>query len=142
MSATTVALSPTGPKSHRLPARVVALPGLAATVDHLAELRGLIRRAQDEERKLTAEILGFMESAGLKQLAGAEAVAIRDERTTMKVDVGLFVEATGRAGFDALTVSVTAARKHLGERDLAAISESTTAPALRVVPIGDGKAAA
>lgn len=124
----------------RTPARVVPLPSLA--VDHLAELRGLIRRAQEEERKLTAEILSVMASASLDRLEGTEAVAIRDERTTLKPDVGLFLEAAGAAGYDALSVSVTAARKHLGEDDLRAISEATTTPALRVLPRADRPAAA
>lgn len=143
MSTLIVALSPNGTKPRpAAKSRVVPLPSLAASVDHLAELRGLIRRAQDEERKITAEILGVMASAGLDRLEGTEAVAIRDERTTLKVDVGLFLEAAGTAGYDALTVSVTAARKHLGEDDLRAISEATTTPALRVLPRENSPAAA
>jgi hypothetical protein len=123
-----------GTKPHRAArSHVIPLPSLVAGVDHLAELRGLIRRAQDEARTLTAEILGFMESAGLAQLEGAEAVAVRETRTNLKVDVALFVETLGARAHDALTVSVTGARRLLGEEDLRAISETVTAPTLRVV---------
>src|SRR3989442_13523163 len=59
-------------------------------VDHLAELRSLIRRAQEQERQITAEVLHAMDAAGVERLEGERAVAIRDTRTTLRPDVGLF----------------------------------------------------
>jgi hypothetical protein len=120
----------------------VPLPSLTANVDHLAELRGLIRQAQDEERRITADVLSMMQAAGLDRLEGREAVAVRDSRTTLKPDPELFHTALGAPAFGAMTVSVTAARRLLGEDELAAISETTTTPVLRVEPLTNGKAVA
>lgn len=53
----------------------------------------------------------------------------------MIVDPQLFHEALGDRAFTAMHVSVTAARKLLGEDDLQAISEATTTPILRVDPL-------
>lgn len=122
----------------RPPARVVPL--LGPEVDHLAELRDLIRRAQAEERRLTAEILTALRAAGLRRLAGRQAVAVLEARTTLRPDPQLFHEALGPRAFGAMTVSVTAARTLLGEDDLAAISEATTSPVLRIEPRAEGGA--
>ena len=106
-----------------------------ADVDHLAELRGLIRRAQEQERQLTGEILHAMDAAGVSRLEGEQAVAIRDTRTTLRPDVGLFLEALGPRAHEALAVNITAARRLIGADDLAAISETATTPVLRVEPL-------
>ncbi len=118
------------------------LAPVRADVDHLAELRGLIRRAQDTERQLTAEVLHAMEGAGVERLEGEQAAAIRDTRTTLRPDVGLFLEALGARAHEALTVNLTAARRLIGADDLAAISETITTPVLRVEALTDGKAGA
>src|SRR5438105_11970486 len=129
MSTLTVPHSPNGTK----PALSLSLvPSLGATVDHLAELRELIRRARAAEREETAEVLAGLEAAGLTRLAGDQAVAIVGERISLTVDPALFLEAAGPAGYAAVTVSVTAARRLLGADDLAAISETATTPVLRV----------
>src|SRR2546426_9371774 len=47
----------------RLSARIIPLMG--QKVDDLAELRSLIRRAQEAERQLTAEITSYLETKGL-----------------------------------------------------------------------------
>ena len=132
MSTITVASSRNGTKPRPAP-RVVPL--LGSTIDHLAELRALIRRAQDEERAMTAEILRAMQAAGVSRLEGGEAAAILDQRVTLRPDPALFHETLGARAYAAMTVSVTAARQLMGADDLAAISETTTTPVLRVEPI-------
>jgi hypothetical protein len=133
MAIHTLPQSPNGTKPHGRPGRVIPL--LGPQVDHLLELRGLIRRAQEEERAMTAELLRALEAAGLTRLAGRQAVAVRDERVTLKPDPQRLLEAVGEPSWAALTVSVTAARRLLGEEDLAAISEKITTPVLRVEPL-------
>ncbi len=118
------------------------LASVRTDVDHLAELRGLIRRAQECERQLTAEVLHAMEGARVERLEGDQAVAIRDTRTTLRPDVGLFLEALGPRAHEALIVNLTAARRLIGADDLAAISETVTTPVLRVEALADGKAGA
>src|SRR2546422_518588 len=108
---------------------------LAAQVDHLAELRALIRKAQREERRLTGEVLQALQTASLSALAGHQAVAILETRMTLRPDPQLFVRAVGSEAWPALTVSITAARKLMGERELERISELVTAPVLRVEPL-------
>ena len=136
MSVPTVAPSRNGTKPHP---RVVPL--LGPKIDHLLELRGLIRRAQNEERTMTTEIVQAMAAAGVAWLQGHQGVAILEKRTTLEPDPGLFLEAVGARGYAALTVGVTAARKFMGADDLAAISEVTTNPVLRVEPLERGGAA-
>jgi hypothetical protein len=114
-------------------ARIVA--GLASQVDQLAELRDLIRRAQTAERQITQELLTAMEARGLRALPGHQAVAIRETRATLRVDPELFLLAAGDRAPQALTVSVTAARRLLGAVELEAISETLTTPVLRVEPL-------
>src|SRR5438094_4112154 len=116
------------------------VPLLGPRVDHLLELRGLIRRAQDEERQMTAEIVQAMAAAGVGRLQGHQAVALLDQRTTLTPDPARFLEATGTAGYAAVSVSVTAARRLLGTDELATISETTTAPVLRVEPLAPASA--
>lgn len=106
---------------------------LLTNVDHLLELRGLIKRAQEEERKLTREIVTTLQADGLRMFQGQRAVAILDEQTTLSVDPGLFLEAASARASVALRVSVTAARRILRHDELAAISETTTTAVLRVV---------
>jgi hypothetical protein len=103
-------------------------------VDHLFELRSLIRQSQEAERQMTAEILRAMQAAGLATLEGQQAVAILGERSTLKPDVQLFLEALGPRAYPALTVSVTAAREVMAAQDLAAISETIISPVVRVEP--------
>jgi len=134
MSTLTVAPSRNGTKP-QAPARVVPL--LGPTIDELYRLRGLMRQAQEEERRLTGEILRACNAAGVTRLEGTSAVAIVDSRTTLKPDVALFLEAVGRRGYKALSVSVTAARQLMGADDLAAISETVTSPVLRVESIAE-----
>jgi hypothetical protein len=109
-------------------------PQLAQEVDHLHELRALIRQSQEAERQMTAEILQAMQEAGLMQLSGAQAVAFAGERVSLKPDPQLFLETVGPRAYEALTVSTTAARHLMGADDLAAISESTMIPVLRLEP--------
>jgi hypothetical protein len=130
MSVTTVPLSPNGTKPHAVSLRV--LPALGRQIDDLAELRALIRKSQEAERQLTAAVLTGLEAAGLTQLAGDKAVAIVAERTTLAVDPELFHQALGSRAYTALSVRVEAARRLMAEDDLAAISETTTTPVLRV----------
>ena|SRR5216684_4224225 len=115
------------------------VPSLGAKVDHLAELRELIRRAQAAEREESAEVLAGLEAAGLTRLAGDRAVAVVGERISLTVDPELFLEAVGPAGYAAVTVSVTAARRLMGADDLAAISETTTTPVLRLEAREEGR---
>jgi hypothetical protein len=111
------------------------LASLRPDVDHLAELRSLIRRATEMERAITTAISNAMEAAGVNRLEGDQTVAIRDTRATLRPDVDLFIEALGPRAYDALIVNATAARQLLAGEDLAAISESATNHVLRVVPI-------
>jgi hypothetical protein len=109
-----------------------ALPAVAADVDHLLELRGLIKRAQAEERRVTSELVAHLTTRGLAAIQGTHAVAMVDVRTTLQIDPALFLEAAGARAPEALTVSVTAARRILGQADLEAIAETVTTPVLRV----------
>ncbi len=118
------------------------LAPVRADVDDLAELRGLIRQAQEYERQITGEVLRAMMASGVARLEGDQAVAIRDTRTTLRPDVGLFLEALGPRAHEALTVNLTGARRLIGADDLAAISETVTMPVLRVEARTDGKAGA
>ena len=115
------------------------LAPVRADVDHLLELRGLIRCATEQERAMTAAILHAMGAAGVDHLAGLAAVAIRDTRTSLNPDVGLFVEALGPRAYDALTVNVTPARRLMGADDLVAISETIVSSVLRVEPLEGGQ---
>lgn len=138
MAASTVALSPNGTKSpnghpRKGPARVVPL--LGQKIDDLLGLRALLRRAQDEERKLTGEVLGALQAVGADRVEGREAVAVIDARTTLKPDPTKLYAALGARAFEAMTVSVTAARRLMAEEALVAISETTTSPVLRVEAI-------
>ena len=108
---------------------------LAAQVDHLAELRALIRKAQREERRLTGEVLQALQTAGLSALAGHQAVAILESKTTLRPDPQLFVGAVGSEAWPALTVSITAARNLMGERERERISELVTVEVLRIEPV-------
>jgi len=56
----------------------------------------------------------------------------------VRADAALFLEAAGSRAPEALTVSVAAARRLLGEAELEAISETLTTPALRVEPLPGG----
>jgi hypothetical protein len=105
---------------------------LAQKIDDLAELRTLIRQATATERQLTGEILTELAARRVTRFEGSQAVAMLEHRTTLSVDPGLFLLATGKAGHAALAVSVTKARELLGEQDLVAISEKSTTPALRL----------
>lgn len=114
-------------------------PPLHSDVDHLAELRGLIRRAQECERQLTGEILEAMKGAGVDRVEGDQAVAIRETRTTLRPAIGLFPKALGPRSHGALTVNLTAGRRLMGADDLAAISETVVTPMLRIEAPIDGK---
>lgn len=65
-------------------------------------------------------------------------MAILGERTSLTVDPKRFHDAVGPAAWEAMAVSVTAARKLLGAEDLAAISETTPTPVLRVERLPGG----
>jgi len=123
---------PPGP----VPASVIplrrTLPAVCEDVNHLFELRGLIKRAQAEERRLAQSILAHCEARGLEAVVGTHALATVERRTTLRVDAGLFLEAVGPRAVEAVTVKLTVARTLLGEDLLAAISEATTTRALRV----------
>lgn len=129
MSTSTVPLSPNGTRAGA-PARVIPL--LGQKIDDLHELRALIRQSQEAERTLTAEILTSMQAAGVARLGGRQAVAVLGERTTLTVDPELFHHALGVRAFGALSVRVEAARRLMAADDLAAISETTITPVLRV----------
>lgn len=90
---------------------------------------------------MTADVIRAMAAAGFAKLEGTEAVAVLGERRDLKPDPARFLEAVGARGYAALVVSVTAARRLLGADDLAAISETTTSPVLRVEPLARGGAA-
>lgn len=134
----TILTLPTRPRfAQAAPPAARLLASLAPQVDHLAELRALIRRAQAAERQITQDLLTAMATHALRAVPGQEAVAILDSRTSLRVDPELFLLAAGARAPEALTVSVTAARHLLGEADLAAISETVTTPVLRVEPVAE-----
>ena len=101
----TVPHSPNGTKPSRHGA-ILPHPALAADVDDLHQLRGLIRQAQDQERALAAEVLTAMEVLGAERLEGQTAVAVLGERTSLTVDPELFHRALGSRAWAALTVRV------------------------------------
>ena len=136
MSALTVAPSRNGTKSHP---RVVPL--LGPKIDALLEMRRLLARARDEEKKMTAEIVQAMSAAGVARLQGHQAAAILEERTNLRPDPVSFLAATGAEGYAAVSVSITAARRLMGADQLAAISETIISPVLRVEPLQHGSAA-
>jgi len=105
---------------------------LAQKVDDLFELRALLRQSQAGERALTAEIIQELTSAGLEQYQGEQAVAIVGQRVTLAPDPQLFLEALGSRALEALSVNIMVARRLMGADDLAAISEATTSPVLRI----------
>lgn len=111
---------------------------LAAEVDQLFQLRGLIRQAEAEERRLTQEVVSALRANRVGSLRGSHAVAILAERTTLRVDPEFLHLALGRVAFSAMTVNVTAARQHLGEAELRAISEPATTAVLRTEAIERG----
>ena len=96
----------------------------------------------ETERALTRELVETMQAQGLTALQGARAVAVLEARTTLRPDTALFVEALGSAAFEAVTVSVTAARRLMVAADVAAISEAVATPVLRVEPLTTGPDAA
>jgi hypothetical protein len=110
------------------------VPLLGPKID-LLELRGLIQRAQREERAMTAEIAEATSAVGVRRLQGHQAAAILEDRTTLKPDAARFLELTGAAGYAAVFVGVTAARTLMAGDELAAISETTTSPVRRVEPL-------
>jgi hypothetical protein len=107
-------------------------PHLGQLIDDLFELRGLVHRAQANERAMTAEVLQALTAAGFERYEGEGAVAIVGQRVTIAPDPQLFLEALGPLAWEALTVNITAARRLLGADDLAAISEANTTAVLRV----------
>lgn len=129
-------MAPTSVAQPKPSAKVIpirhALARAQETVDHVAELRDLIRRAQEQERALTRELIETMDARGLRSLPGHRAVAVLEERTTLTVDAGLFLEALGPAALPAITVRVEQARHLMAADDLAAISETATGLVLRV----------
>jgi hypothetical protein len=129
MATLTVAPSPNGTKP-QAPAPIVPLIG--AQVDRLAELRATLRTLEAEERALTAEISGALQTAGVVTAQGRHAIARIETRTIQKVDPELFLELVGHQGLQAMSVSITAARKLAVAADLDAISEKTEQRALRV----------
>jgi len=135
---TLIVAHPTNGAKASLTARI--LPLAAPQVDRLLDLRASLKRLQAEERALTAELVGVLEAQGLRALQGTRAVAVLDQRTSLRVDPELFHRAVGPAAFGAMTVRVEAARTLLGAADLAAISEATMSPVLRVEPVALGVA--
>src|SRR5712692_11222111 len=123
MTTATVTPSRNGTKP---PTRPQVVPLLGPTIDHLLGLRDLPRRAQGEERTMTAEIVQAVAAAGVSRLEGAGAIAVLEERTILRPDPVSFLAATGAAGYSTLSVSVTAARRLMGADDLAAISDVTS----------------
>jgi hypothetical protein len=128
MTLITVAPSSNGTKPHAAP----IVPLIGAQVDRLAELRATLRTLETEERALTLEVSTTLQAAGVDTAHGRHAVARIEVRTITRVDPELFLELTGPKGLQAMTVSVTAARKLVVEADLAAISERSEQRALRV----------
>jgi hypothetical protein len=112
---------------------------LADQIDRLAEIRAAKRQLEHDERTLTAGVLQTMRALSLPAFRATRAVATVGTRTTLTVDPELFLTAAPR-GFAALTVSIEKARLYLGESDLAAISERTTVPTLRVDGLSGGAA--
>jgi hypothetical protein len=70
-------------------------PHLGQLIDDLFELRGLVHRAQANERAMTAEVLQALTAAGLARYEGEVAVAIMGQRLTLAPDPQLFLEALG-----------------------------------------------
>lgn len=77
MSTITVAPSPNGSKPLTT-SRVVPL--LGPTIDHLLGLRALSRQAQEQERRMTADVIRAMEGAGVSRLDGETAAAVLEQR--------------------------------------------------------------
>lgn len=94
MAVSTLPHSLNGTKS---PVTLRILPALGQQIDQLHELRSLICQSEEAERRLTAEVLSGLQAAGLTRLAGQQAVAVVDHRTTVKPDPDLFLQATGAA---------------------------------------------
>jgi hypothetical protein len=115
--------------------RPVLVSLLSGKTDRLLELRTLLRTLQAEERRLTEELVAAMTAQGLGALHGLRAVASVEHREGLRIDPELFLIAAGTRAPQALTVSVMAARRILGEAELEAISETVTTAALRVEPI-------
>lgn len=113
------------------PAKPVQL-GLGQLLDDLLELRSLLRRAQANERAMTAEVLEALTAAGLDRYEGEGTVAIVSRRVTLAPDPELFLEALGSRAWEAMVVNVVVARGLMGAKDLAAISETTSCPVLRL----------
>ena len=137
MATPTVAPSPNGSKvpTPAAPNRVVVLLA-GAKVDKLAVLRATLRALQEEERRLTSEVAAYLEAGGLAAIQGDRAVARFETRRIQKIDPQLFIELVGPRAAEAMTVSVTAARRLAGTADLEAISETSEQRALRVELIG------
>ena len=137
MSSPILAPPANGHKTHAVPTPIArVLPLVGAKVDRLLELRAALKVLQEEERTLTADIVTAVKTQGLLAVQGIRAVALLEPRTSLKVDPALFLEAAGPRAGEALTVTVTAARRLLGEDELRAISETVTTLALRVEPLG------
>ncbi len=118
--------------------RTIKPAPLAQRIDDLGQLRSLLRQSQEAERQLSNEIKALLAEAGTSEARGLEYVATVSERVDTVVDPELWLEATGKRGLVALTVSVTRARELMGEEDIRAISEPRTTPVLNVKPLAGG----
>jgi len=88
-----------------------------------------------EERALTRDMTALLDTHAAKKAEGTAALAVRSQQTNTHIDPDLFIQATGAKGWSAVKVSVEAARQLLSGADLAAISETTESPVLRVAAI-------
>src|SRR5437879_2835920 len=107
---------------------------LAYDVDRLHSLREQIKALTGQEREITGRIVAALQHEGGRFAHGAHSTAILDYRHTLKPDVPLFIEAVGgiELAAPALTVKVESARHLVAGDVLTAISETMTAPYLRV----------
>lgn len=140
MTGTSLAPRPiaSNPRSHPGTSRPILVSLLSGKADRLLELRTSLRTLQAEERRLTEELVGALTAQGLGAVHGLRAIGSLEHRTSLRVDPALFLEAAGSRAPEALSVSVAAARRLLGEADLEAISETVTTPVLRVEPLQGG----
>jgi hypothetical protein len=124
------------PLSTPAPLTAVSLGRIGEAIDRLADLRAEKDRIEKAERELAGAVLGFLTTHNLPALRAERFTATVTERTSLTVDPTLFVEAVGgvQPAAPALRVAVERARSMLGDDVLRAISETSTAPVLRVSP--------
>jgi len=113
---------------------------LKAKIDGLGRLRGELTMLKASERELSAEVEQAMAAAKLATLSAEIYSAQLAERKRLKIDPAKFRKKTGDAVFlQCASISVSQARAHLSEADLAKLGDYQSRTELRISELPSGK---